>query len=260
MAVPLCLVWLALVASAPASPATAPSDEAESREEGQRLTGASPVDIVPRLEVRQQFVAPRGGGALNTTLLRMDMEVLRKGLLRYELPLVVARTPDGQISGIGDIRLTALALLTSGRTQLAVVLAGVVLNTATRPVLGNGKDDVFVGGGAAVKPVPSWLLFAVLRQELSFAGEDARPDVNQLLVTGGSIYFGSRGDWYALELDTLVDFANHEARLLGFAEIGRLLVGRVGLFMRSGTHLLGDRNIDYSLEAGVRYLFRLEPK
>jgi hypothetical protein len=36
-----------------------------------------------------------------------------------------------------------------------------------------------------------------------------------------------------------------------------LLVGRVGLFMRGGTQVLGPRAIDYSLEVGIRYLFRL---
>ena len=40
-------------------------------------------------------------------------------------------------------------------------------------------------------------------------------------------------------------------------EVGRLLVGRVGMFMRAGTQALGPRQLDYSVEVGVRYLFRL---
>jgi hypothetical protein len=37
-----------------------------------------------------------------------------------------------------------------------------------------------------------------------------------------------------------------------------LLIGRIGLFMRAGTQLAGQRQLDYSVTGGVRYLFRLE--
>jgi hypothetical protein len=256
MAGHLCLVCALVVAANPPEPAE--PEQPQTREEAERLTGASPIEIIPRLELRHRFVAPSSGGAVNSTILRMDIEVLRRGLLRYELPLTVARTPDGQISGIGDIRVTALAAVASSARQLAVLFTGLVLNTATQPGLGAGKQDVVLGGGAALKPLPSWLVFVVVQEELSFAGDDARPDVNQLLIPLGNIYFGTRGDWYALELDTMLDFAARQARLLGAVETGRLFVGRMGLFIRAGTHLLGDRNVDYALEAGVRYLFRLD--
>ena len=60
-----------------------------------------------------------------------------------------------------------------------------------------------------------------------------------------------------VDLDTFVDFAGDAESLLGTLELGRLLVGRTGLFMRSSTQLLGTRQLDYSLEVGVRYLFRI---
>jgi len=69
--------------------------------------------------------------------------------------------------------------------------------------------------------------------------------------------FGPGYAWLKLDLDTLVDFEREAGSFYAKLEAGRLLVGRVGLFMRVGTQLAGTRQIDYSLEVGLRYLFRL---
>jgi len=55
-----------------------------------------------------------------------------------------------------------------------------------------------------------------------------------------------------------VDQRRDRLTLSGTLEVGSLLIGRVGLFVRAGTQLLGQRQIDYSLTGGIRYLFRLE--
>jgi hypothetical protein len=55
----------------------------------------------------------------------------------------------------------------------------------------------------------------------------------------------------------VVDFEDDAASLFGTIEVGRLLVGRIGLFMRAGNQFLGPHQLDYSLGVGVRYLFRL---
>ena len=96
-----------------------------------------------------------------------------------------------------------------------------------------------------------------VQEQASVAGASTRPDVNQLVARVGNIVFGPGFAWLKLDLDTVVDFAADQGRLFGKLEAGRLLVGRIGMFMRAGTQLLGTRQVDYSLEAGVRYLFRL---
>ena len=47
-------------------------------------------------------------------------------------------------------------------------------------------------------------------------------------------------------------------RVYGLAEVGSLVIGRVGLFARVGTQLAGPAYVDYTVAAGFRYLFRLE--
>ena len=208
-----CLV-IALVLSAPAAPGqAAPSEDPASEEEpagasdeGKELTGASPAQLVPRLELRHQFASPEGGGHLHTTTLRVDTLFLRRALLRFDLPWATLEKADVRRLGYGDIRLLALALLTTGPRQATILSAGLLLDTATRPVLGTGKDVVIVGAVGAFKPRRWWLLYGIVEQQLSFAGDDARPDVNRLLTNVGSIVFGPRRDWYTLDLSPEADF------------------------------------------------------
>jgi hypothetical protein len=84
--------------------------------------------------------------------------------------------------------------------------------------------------------------------------------VNQLALRFGNVVFGREQDWLELDLLGNVNFVSAEGSFAGVVETGRLLVGRLGLFLRSGTTLVGPREADYFLEAGVRYLFRLEKK
>ena len=108
-----------------------------------------------------------------------------------------------------------------------------------------------------MKPFRWWLPYVLVQEQVSVGGDSARPDINQLVARVGNIVFGPGYAWLKLDLDTVVDFEASAGSFYGKLEAGRLLVGRVGLFMRSGTQLLGTRQVDYTLEVGIRYLFRL---
>jgi len=117
-------------------------------------------------------------------------------------------------------------------------------------------------GGAARLGNPTgavrwWLPYMIVQEQFSVAGAAARPDINALVVRLGNIVFARGFSWYKLDLDGVTDFERRAGRMFGQLEVGSLLVGRTGLFMRAGTQLLGTRQIDYSMEVGVRYLFRL---
>ena len=240
----------------PLSDAPAPETEtpAEAPKGG---SGVSPVELIPRLELRQSFGALGGGVSLHDTITELDIQFVGRVLLRYEGTVRVLDTPAGQKSGFGDARLTVLTVLASNSTFVAGLLTGAVLNTASQPVLGAGKQQVFLGGGAAAKLARWWLPYFVFYEQFSVGGDPARPAVNQLVMDAGSIFFGRGYTWYKLDLNPTVDFDASATSLFGTIEVGRLLVGRVGLFMRAGTQFLGPQQLDYSLTVGVRYLFRL---
>jgi len=254
---------LLLVTALLAADATAPQTEEESAgsaasEDPKSGAGVAPVDLIPRLELRQAFVQSHSGASAHVTTAEIDIRFLNRVLLRYQGPLRVVSTPTGQISGFGDATIEALGLLASSPRFVAVAIAGAVLDTASQPELGAGKQQLLLGGAAGVKPFPWWLPYLIVQEQVSVAGDDTRPDVNQLLVRAGNIIFGRGFSWYKLDFDTAVDFQGNAGRLFGTLEVGSLLIGRIGLFMRTGTQLLGTRQVDYSLDVGVRYLFRLE--
>ena len=219
--------------------------------------GVSPVELIPRLELRQSFAALGGGVSLHDTTTELDIQFLNRLLLRYEGTVRVLATPAGQKSGFGDVRLTALGVVASSPTFVVVLLTGAMLNTASQPELGAGKQQVFAGAGAAAKPVRWWLPYFIFYEQFSVGGDTARPAVNKLVMDAGSILFGRGYAWYKLDLTPTVDFEADAGSLFGMIEVGRLLIGRVGLFARAGTQFLGPHQLDYSLEVGVRYLFRL---
>ena len=255
----LCLLWLAGSSDAQASPANAGPDVGEPAEEPDGGAGVSPVELIPRLELRQSFTKAPGGVTVHDTILETDIEFLRRLLLRYQVPARLMETPAGQVSGIGDIQLGLVGILGSTPRFVAALLAGAELDTATHPQLGAGKQQLILGAGAALKPYRWWLAYGLAQQQFSVGGDPKRPDVDQLQVDLGSILFGRQYNWLKFDVMTTVDFAGTRAgRVYGTGEAGSLVTGRVGLFMRVGTQLLGPRLVDYQVVAGVRYLFRLE--
>jgi hypothetical protein len=248
---------LAAEAPPPAPSARASSSAGAGEQAATAGAGVAPVELIPRLELRQSFAQVPSGTLIRVTTLEIDIQFLDRLLLRYEGPLVVASGPNGQVSGFGDAQLTAVGMLAASQTFVGVVIGGVILDTASQPPLGAGKKQLVLGAGATFKPLPFWLPYLLVQEQLAVAGDPARPDVNQLVVRVGNIVFGPGYAWLKLDLDTIVDLAQDSGRFFGRLEAGRLIFGRVGLFMRAGTQLLGTRQVDYTLEVGVRYLFRL---
>jgi hypothetical protein len=248
---------LAALLAGEVSPSAGGAQEPAEQQAALDPAAASPVRLIPRMEVRHGFAQLANGGAVHTTTAQLDVVLLGRALLRYELPMPRLRAGDVVIAGFGDTRLQAIIALVSRPRQVALLITGVVLDTASRPQLGAGKQQLILGGAAGWKPLPWWLPYVIAQQQLSVAGDSARPGVNQLLVRLGNVVFARRGEWFKLDLDTVADFHEDRARLFGTFEAGSLLIGSVGLFVRGGSQLLGARVLDYNLEAGARYLFRL---
>lgn len=255
------MVWAATTLAAQPtgpSPGPPPADDTEVSDlTPNRGAAASPIELVPRLEIRQSYVRVGSDLSLHDTTTEIDIQFLDRVLLRYEATLRVVGSPSGQTSGFGDLRLQAIGILASAPRYIAGIILGAVLDTASQPALGTGKQQVFFGAGGTFKPVRWWLPYLIVQDQLSVAGDDARPDVHQLVVNAGNLVFGRGQTWYKLDLVTAVDFIAEAGRFFGTLEVGRLLLRRTGLFFRSSTQLAGRRELDYSLEAGVRYLFRL---
>ena len=250
------LCGLLLVAGAQA-PASSPADQDED-DGGEPQGGAavSPIEIIPRVELRQSSARQSSGVMVHDTTVETSIQFVRRLLLTYQMPYRLVDTPGGQLRGIGDVQVRSVGILASEPHLLTALLLGVVLDTASPPTTGGRTKRLLFGGGAAYKPRPSWIAYGVAQEQLSI-GNGPGAKVNQLDLLVGSILFGWQHNWMKLELDTRVDFHETSGALFGTAEVGSLMIGRVGSFVRVGTQLAGTREIDYVLTGGVRYLFRL---
>lgn len=258
------LICAALLAAEP--PAQAPpqaqraeGDSPDVAQEPEGGTGVSPVELVPRIELRQTYQKLSDTLSLHDTTAQVAIQFLRRILLRYEVPHRTLATPDGTISGFGDTELGAVGILTSNAQVLVGLIGGAVFDTASRPELGLGKQQVLFGVGGAYKP-RRWLLgYLIVQEQLSVGGRSGRRGVNVAAANAGAILFGKQFSWIKADALATLDFEGaNTTRLFGTLELGSLVVGRVGLFTRAGTQLVGPSLLDYSLVGGVRYLFRLE--
>ena len=240
-------------------PGAVPSVPGEVAAEPEGGAGVSPIELIPRVELRQMFTQVEKGVSVHDTTAEIDIQFLRRVLLRYQIAHRTMETPNAQISGFGDVTLEAIGIIAYNATSLLGIVAGGVLNTASQPQLGDGRQQVFFGPGAAHKPVRWLLLYGVVQEQLSVDRSATRPDVNQLAGDFGVILFGKQYNWLKVDLFPTADFsAGTTGRLFDTVEVGSLVVGRVGLFVRAQTQLVGPVQLEYSLGGGVRYLFKLE--
>ncbi len=254
-----CLLSALILAAQPAPASTGGAPEAgEVAEEPEGGAGVSPIEIVPRIELRQSNLRLTGGVAVHDLTAEIDVQFLRRVVLQYQVPYRTLVTPSGPISGTGDVQMAALGILSASPYRLVGLLLGTILDTATQPPLGAGKQQLTFGAAGAVKPRRAWIAYALVQEQLSVGGSSARADINQAEGRLGSVVFGKQYNWVKVDLDTVVDFAGDAGRVFGTLEVGSLLIGRVGMFVRAGTQLIGPRQLQFSLTGGLRYLFRLD--
>jgi hypothetical protein len=259
MSVTFGLLCVLLLAREPATdPAQKEEEAGDVAQEPEGGAGVSPIEIIPRIELRQSTLRLNNGLTVHDTTAEIDIQFVRRLVLRYQAPYRSITTPGGRVTGVGDTQVDALGIVQATPHLLFGLLAGGIIDTAAAPALGAGKYQISLGAAGAIKPRRFIITYVVATELFSVGGDEARPDVNRFAVRAGAILFGRQYNWLKLDLDGVADFIDDEARLLGTFEAGGLLIGRVGLFVRTGTQLLGQRELDWSLSAGFRYLFKLE--
>ena len=108
--------------------------------------GVAPVELIPRLELRQSFAQLPTGASLHVTTTEIDIQFLNRLLLRYEGKLAVASTPMGQVSGFGDAQFSAIGMLGASPRFVAVVIGGVILDSASQPAARPGQEAAGLRG------------------------------------------------------------------------------------------------------------------
>ncbi|SAL47669.1 hypothetical protein AWB64_05027 [Caballeronia sordidicola] len=115
-------------------------------------------------------------------------------IFRMTVPLSTRPDPAGGYNtGLGDINVFDIFLLSEGQTQIGVGPL-VTLPTATDPTLGTGKWQAGLAG-VVVNATRARLLGALVQWQHSFAGQSSRPAVQSLTAQPFGIFNLPEG-WY----------------------------------------------------------------
>ena len=242
----------------------------EEHEEAKRLRalaakyGTDPTAIVGRVQLSSQYADLPQGGRLSDTVARVDLPFRGNWLLRTDIPFL--RGSDSNRPGVSS---------ESGQGDLAVVAGWRAYNTpeyaffigavstfptADENTLGFGKYTVgpFIATG---RFLPRWesFLFGVFQHQVSVGGDPARADVELTRAVAAINTIWAERWWTLVQGAWQVDWERRakSSMTLEF-EVGRNVVGSLGMFVRPGVGVWGQDGIgayDWNIEVGIRRTF-----
>jgi len=242
----------------------------EQREEAERLRklaakyGTDPTAIVGRVQLTSAyFDLPQGARGVDTVA-RLDLPFRRDFLLRVDAPFLKWSDPNrpGTTSAQGFSDLAVTAGWRAYNTPEYAVLVGVITTMPTAAESGLGLGKYTVGPTiATARFLPRWESFLVglITQQFSVGGDPARMPVNRSRAIGQINSFWAERWWTIAQAVWQVDWErNSKTSMTLELEVGRSVVGRLGVFARPGVGIWGQEvpgAFDWNVEVGVRYMF-----
>jgi len=242
----------------------------EQREEAERLRsiaakyGTDPTAIVGRLQLTSTyFDLPQGAQAVDTVA-RVDLPFRRNFLFRVDAPFSKWSDPNrpGTTSAQGFSDLAVTAAWRAYNTPEYALLVGVLttMPTAAESRLGLGKYTVGPTIATA-RFLPRWESFLVglFTQQFSVGGDPARNPINRSRIIGQVNSFWAERWWTIAQAVWQVDWERNSKTSMALElEVGRSVVGRLGVYARPGVGIWGQEvpgAFDWNVEVGVRYMF-----
>ena len=222
-----------------------------------------PTDFNTRLEVRNEYQDLQSGGSVNLLVPRLDYAVSNALSLRVETPIVNSdpnTAGNNGESGFGNLLFRASYRAARGEGYALVVGGELILDTASKDTLGNGKD-VFapLAFGSIDLPNLRSVFFPFLQYYTTIGGDDARPDVHYTSIKTVLLTRWPDRFYTVVEPHFIIDHEHSDrvgVTLEG--EVGRFLNRNVALWARPGVGLHGDnlpQVYNWNFEVGFRYIF-----
>jgi len=243
----------------------------EQQEEAERLRklgakyGTDPTAIVGRLQLTSQYQDLHQGARAADMVARVDLPFRRDFLLRVDAPFLKWSDPDrpGTTSAQGFSDLAVTAGWRAYNTPEYALLVGVVSTMPTAAETGLGLGKYTIGPTiATARFLPRWdsFLIGLFKQQISVGGDPARNPVNLSTLVGQVNSFWGERWWSIVNTVWQINWEqNAKSSMTLELEVGRSLVGRLGVFVRPGVGIFG-RDLpgayDWNVEVGVRYMFR----
>lgn len=242
----------------------------EQQEEAERLRklaakyGTDPTAIVGRIQLTSQYLDLPQGARGTTTVARVDLPFRRDYLLRVDAPFLKWSDPDrpGATSAQGFSDLVVTVGWRAYNTPEYAVLVGAVTTMPTAAETGLGLGKYTVGPTiATARFIPQWdsFLVGLYTQQLSVGGDPSRNSVNLSKAIAQINSFWAERWWTIAQAVWQVDWERSAKSSMALEfEVGRSVVGRLGMFVRPGIGIWGQDLLgayEWNVEAGVRYMF-----
>jgi hypothetical protein len=242
----------------------------EQQEEAERLRklaakyGTDPTAIVGRMQLTSQYLDLPQGARGSTAVARVDLPFRRDYLLRMDVPFLKWSDPDrpGASSAQGFSDLAVTVGWRAYNTPEYAVLIGAVTTMPTAAETGLGLGKYTVGPTiATARFIPQWdsFLVGLYTQQLSVGGDPSRNSVNLSKAIAQINSFWAERWWTIAQAVWQVDWERSAKSSMALElEVGRSVVGRLGMFVRPGIGIWGQDLLgayEWNVEAGVRYMF-----
>jgi hypothetical protein len=226
---------------------------------------SQPVDFrTSRVEIRDEIQDLQGGGTVSMMVPRVDFPVSPDLSFRFETPIAFADSgpPNNEAaSGIGDLLFRGSYRVARGPGYAIVAGSELILNTATKDVLGTGKNVIAPLVFASVDlPQYDSVVFPFLQHYVTLGGDDARRDVHYTSIKAAFLTRWPNLIYTIGEPQVIVD--HERADKVGMTlegEIGRFLNRDTAIWARPGVGLFGDnlpQVYDWKFEIGVRFFLK----
>ena len=219
--------------------------------------GVDPTIFCIRGEFINEYVDLPADADADYITLRADYQIKQVVEFRLDVPMTYYSSPvSGSDFGLGDIRTRVGGLLF--RNSIAALAIGLDMfyNTATTDTAGFGKYRM--GPAAVVSFYPTtWLTISpYFEYRVSFAGDSDRAEYNRMSLQQPFEFSFPNNWWLVLEPRTVIDFAN-KSRATFYMEVegGKMVNRHIGLYVRPITRIAGPKITNFSIEAGLRYLW-----
>lgn len=242
----------------------------EQREEAERLRklaakyGTDPTAIVGRIQLSSgYFDLSQDAQAVDNTV-RVDLPYRKNFLFRVDAPFLKWSDPNrpGATSAQGFSDLAVTLGWRAYNTPEYAVLVGVVTTMPTAAETGLGLGKYTVGPTiATARFIPQWdsFLVGLFTQQISVGGDPSRNDINRSKVQVQVNSFWAERWWTVGQAVWQIDWERSAKSSMTFElELGRSVVGRLGMFVRPGIGIWGHDLVgayEWNIEAGVRYMF-----
>lgn len=225
---------------------------------GEVETGADPSKLLYRFEFNPQFTDLAGDGTLLTANIKLDIPLTKSIGLAIDAPVGYASgfpAPIDDQFGLGDIAVRVRHVSSWEKASLIVGAEG-VFQSASEDIFGGGKWQLNPSVAFVYHLSHEYLLATAWKQRFSIGGDDGRPDLNSSEFRLIGIYINPKGWWLQADYQPKIDWeGGGEASHLMEFEAGTMITRSVGVSIRPGIGFGANKERDWSIGVGLRFLF-----